>query len=257
MTRGWEVYLEALLNMALHLCQESLQETQKNYFLDKTPRYYQILPELNEVFPEANYIFLLRNPLAVFSSILKTWMAPEKRYTEEPFRIYNHDLLTAPKKMLEGIEMFGQRALVIHYEGFVQDAEKWTKDLCRHIGVEYQAQIMDYGKHSQLKGKMGDTTGIHKNDRPVASYTDKWKEVFASAAGQRQARSYLSALGTEILEKIGYPIEELLSELVNDISSQPVKSTMESIKSMIDRSEALSNRGDLRALQLYCRKRCV
>ena len=40
------------------------------YVLDKTPRYYHILPELLELFPKAKFVLLQRNPLSVFASIL-------------------------------------------------------------------------------------------------------------------------------------------------------------------------------------------
>jgi len=55
------------------LYNRALEVAGKRFFLDKTPRYYFIIPELKNVFPEAKFIILLRNPLAVLSSILNTW----------------------------------------------------------------------------------------------------------------------------------------------------------------------------------------
>jgi Sulfotransferase family len=40
------------------------------YFLDKTPRYYMIIPEIVELFPEAKFVFLFRNPVHVYASML-------------------------------------------------------------------------------------------------------------------------------------------------------------------------------------------
>ena len=39
------------------------------YFLDKTPRYYLIIPQIVEIFPEAKFIFLFRNP-SKYSALL-------------------------------------------------------------------------------------------------------------------------------------------------------------------------------------------
>ena len=45
--------------------------SEKKYFLDKSPRYYHIIMNLLDYFPDSKFIILLRNPLAVLSSLLK------------------------------------------------------------------------------------------------------------------------------------------------------------------------------------------
>src|SRR5687767_8500554 len=52
---------------------ETMATTGRDWFLDKTPRYFLILEELVEMFPEAKFIVLQRSPLAVVASILNTW----------------------------------------------------------------------------------------------------------------------------------------------------------------------------------------
>lgn len=46
------------------------KKTENKLFLDKSPRYYHILNDLLEIFPDSKFIILLRNPLAVLSSLL-------------------------------------------------------------------------------------------------------------------------------------------------------------------------------------------
>ncbi len=48
----------------------SLSKPGSVYFLDKTPRYSLIIPEIAEIFPEAKFIFLFRNPVQIFASML-------------------------------------------------------------------------------------------------------------------------------------------------------------------------------------------
>ncbi|MCS3956546.1 hypothetical protein GGP81_003088 [Salinibacter ruber] len=71
---GLEDYVEGLRQMYGYLYGRMLDATSARIFLDKTPRYYLILPELRRIFPEARFILLHRHPMAVLSSILRTWI---------------------------------------------------------------------------------------------------------------------------------------------------------------------------------------
>jgi glycosyltransferase involved in cell wall biosynthesis len=70
---GKDLYIEALRQMGGKLYNRVLEVSGKQIFLDKTPRYHFIIPELQKVFPEAKFIILLRNPMAVLTSTLKAW----------------------------------------------------------------------------------------------------------------------------------------------------------------------------------------
>ena len=63
-----ETYIEGLRLMFSHIYSMALNELNSKYFLDKTPRYYEIIPELYSIFPEAKFVVLLRNPVAVLNS---------------------------------------------------------------------------------------------------------------------------------------------------------------------------------------------
>ncbi|MGB6037211.1 MAG: sulfotransferase, partial [Cryomorphaceae bacterium] len=70
---------------------------EKRYFLDKTPRYYEILPEIYRVFPDAKYIILKRHPLDVLKSIVETWCQPNF----ENLLKYSRDIVNAPFQFQE------------------------------------------------------------------------------------------------------------------------------------------------------------
>ena len=57
----------------VHTQYASDSDSDSIYFLDKTPRYYLILKELEQVFPDAKFIFLFRNPVQIYASMLSTW----------------------------------------------------------------------------------------------------------------------------------------------------------------------------------------
>ena len=52
---------------------QKLSSSKAKYFLDKTPRYFLIIDEIQQLFPESKFIFLFRHPLDILSSILLTW----------------------------------------------------------------------------------------------------------------------------------------------------------------------------------------
>jgi hypothetical protein len=122
-------YIEGIRQMYTHLYQCALLNTGKHYFLDKTPRYYLIIPELYDVFPKAHYIILLRNPLAIVCSIYKNPKGTSllSRYGSKL------DLLEAPALLVEGIKLLGKQGIVMHYEQLVKDPEREIQQLCRKL----------------------------------------------------------------------------------------------------------------------------
>ena len=89
---GENDYFEALNEFACTLYQKQCMNNE-TYFLDKTPRYYFIVPEILEIFPDAKFIFLFRNPLHVMSSIIQTWCDGNLRKLYS----YERDLNLGPK----------------------------------------------------------------------------------------------------------------------------------------------------------------
>jgi hypothetical protein len=66
---GKEAYFQAVRQMSLNLYEGLLRGSDKKYFLDKTPRYYYILPDLYRTFPDAKYILLIRSSTRLFKRI--------------------------------------------------------------------------------------------------------------------------------------------------------------------------------------------
>jgi hypothetical protein len=211
-TNGEAVYLEALRNMALNLYFEALKSSNKKYFLDKTPRYYLIIPELYKIFPNAKFIFIRRNPLAVFSSIAETNFSGNWNGLFKQDRI--HDVLTAPKLILEGIETLGNKAVSIKYEDLVSEPEKTIKFLCDQIGIQFDPEMLTYGKSVKLENTTFiDPKSIYKHEKPVTNYVNGWLERLDTGWKIKLAQSYLKALGEETIIQWGYPYEKLINQL--------------------------------------------
>ncbi|GAB4532310.1 MAG: hypothetical protein Fur0018_20860 [Anaerolineales bacterium] len=206
---GQAAYDEALRRMALHLYERACQGTGKTHFLDKTPRYYHILPELGRIFPEARFLLLLRNPLAVLASQLETnvrghWLLLAR---------YRHDLLTAPRRLLEGQAILGERALTLHYEDLVTEPRAALERACAHLGLPFEEGMLTYGEHAPPQGRMGDPRNIHRHARPSRASLDKWRRLAHHRQTRHFAEAYLKALGDDTLHALGYPPDALRAAL--------------------------------------------
>ncbi len=226
---GEETYINAIRKMTLSLYKSSMAGSRKSLFLDKTPRYYYIIPELYHVFPEAKYIFLLRNPLAVLSSIMETWI--QNKW--DKFSHLKNDLLLAPQLLIDGIEHLKEKAVVLHYEKLVKAPVETLTFLCNKLQINFHEPMIDYSRLPKLQGRMGDPVGIHKHTCPFPGYIDKWQKNLALTPKNQVASAYLSFLGPNLFSRLGYsfkeqqnnlltvrnPKEQIDEQLINDILS--------------------------------------
>jgi hypothetical protein len=204
-TDGPEVYDDGIRAFAKTIYFNAMAKGNGRYFVDKTPRYLLILDDLLRLFPQAKFIFLLRNPLSVLSSIVNSQISHDLS-TLERFR---EELLDGPQAMLQAIEQLGDQAIVIRYEEFVTEPEEQTARLCAAIGVEYQPGMTEYSEAEPIKGFMQDRTGIDQHDRPSATRIESWQQMLTDAQQIHFAQNYLRALGRDTVEQLGYSFDEL------------------------------------------------
>jgi glycosyltransferase involved in cell wall biosynthesis len=208
---GQELYITALREMALILYNRMRELSGKRFFLDKTPRYYYIIPELHRVFPKANFIILLRNPMAVLSSILSTWMKNRPGLLLK--NAHYSDVTKGPRYLIDGIKQLKEDAIVVHYEELVTKPKDVVQHLCDRTGIPFYKDMLEYGLREPPKGRFGDPIGVHKHSRPVSDYIDKWVQNLVSPDLIEFAREYLSTLGTDVFSQMGYSYEETKNKL--------------------------------------------
>jgi len=200
-----DAYLRGVARMAGSFYGELAEAAGKGIFLDKTPRYYFILPELRRAFPEATIILLLRNPLAVLISMVRTWVS-----TRHLYRLFRcgSDLLEAPALLAEAIETLSDLH-VVHYETLLADPETTLADLCATIGVEYDPSMGRYGAVKSNEKTLGDHSETLAIGRPAPGNAHRWKEHLSNAQLWTLADDYLDVLGPETLAALGYDHGEL------------------------------------------------
>lgn len=209
---GEEDYLEGVRRMYGYLYERALHASGKLYFLDKTPLYYLIMPELYRIFPMARYIILFRNPLAVFYSIYRRWAKSNRHLLSNlvgSHSAFKNFLIKAPHLVLKGKEILGEQAVIAHYEQLVKDPETAMQRICRKLEVEFVPEMIDYGGHGLPRWGLGDQEMLYQHTRPVTHSADQWIEALRDPQLWRLLNDYLQWLGRETVNQMGYAYEEL------------------------------------------------
>jgi hypothetical protein len=202
---GEKTYYEGVRRMYGYLYKQALAGTNCRYFLDKTPRYYLVIPEILQSFPDAKYLVLLRNPLAVLCSIINTWTGSVWPLLAK----FRSDLLQAPDCLLEGIEILKQQCTVTHYEKLVEDPEHELRRLCTVLDLAYEPDMINYGQDELARWRMGDKGTIYNQSHPVATNAEKWRASLSNPQIWKYAKEYLCYLGCTTIEAMGYSYPEL------------------------------------------------
>jgi hypothetical protein len=174
-------------------------------FVDKTPRYSLIVPDLYRLFPEARFVLLFRNPLAVLASELSTYVK------EDWPKLANFapDLLEAPGLLVEAARLLGDRAIMLRYEHLVAAPGEEMARVCAELDLTFDPRMLDYADTPAPRGVMNDPVGVQRHRKPSASSLDKWQQLGSDAQARHFALAYLNSLGPEVLAGLGYPVETL------------------------------------------------
>ena len=209
-----ELYFQAVRAYGLTLYNRALEISGKRLFLDKTPRYYSIIPELSKAFPNSRFIILLRNPLAVMSSVLRTWFRNDPQILSTTSN--QRDIIEGPRCLLDGLSMLNKKAHVVHYERLVSDPEKVIRNLCNYLEISFSEEMLNYGDRKAPRGRFGDNIGINRYKRPVSDSINKWLQNLTSPTLRPHAVDYLHRLGHETVTRMGYDFDAIASALNTD-----------------------------------------
>ncbi len=163
------------------------------YFLDKTPRYYEILYFIKKLFPEAKIIILKRNPLDVLDSIVNTW----KVSTLERLNLFSRDILYAPSFIHQFLtdHKHDNNIYVLKYEELTLQTEKKLKEVFLFLGLDYDTSYLE-PNHSKMRGSFGDPKALNRkherSDHSSFSISDlkKLKEGYAAFLGEKFLSEY-------------------------------------------------------------------
>ena len=143
----------------------------KRFWIEKTPAYVDLLPELHEAMPDAKYIMLYRHPCDIVASMAERSMVVTQ--PEIACHRPNHpsDLVTycafvadQHQKMRAFQHSRPERSLELRYERLVAAPEDEIRAVCAFLGVSYTPAMLDFQKARHDTGfgdeKIYQTTGI-------------------------------------------------------------------------------------------------
>jgi len=183
----------------------------KPLFLDKTPRYYLIIPELAELFPDARFIFLWRNPMAVLGSIVNTWVKRDWYRLSE----FKYDLLHAPELMLQGRTLLSKNAYHIQYEQLLASPEATLQAACQFLDIPFEPEMIEYGNKQSAEWQYGDKGTVNEKSRPDQQHAEQWHKSLNDPQHWRVMHEYLLTLGEEKMEQMGYSYSDTEQALSN------------------------------------------
>lgn len=205
---GLKLYDECIRQFAESLYTQASSNTGADHFLDKTPRNYLIIEDIVRIFPTAKLIFLLRHPVAIFSSILDgvdgNWPV---LLQDEGIKL---DLLEAPTLIANAIRSL-ENPIVVHYEDLVRTPEATMRCLCKQLGLEFNAATLKYEKPDP--DFMGDPKSIRNHTFAVGDYIDLWRNQLQGRSALGLARACITSLDQQVLEIYRIEKSDLLSEL--------------------------------------------
>lgn len=179
------------------------------YFLDKTPRYYEIIQEISEIYPNAKFIFLFRNPIQVFSSIISTW--GKNRFYN--IHLFYNDLMYGPSFLSKGVETLRHNNISVNYSDLVNSPENEIKRICSYLEIDYSHSMLSNFQNQDTKGRMGDPAGVNEFSGIIASSENKWKEIFNTFFRKKVLRYYIKKLSDDDLLIQGFEKDQLLKDV--------------------------------------------
>jgi Sulfotransferase family len=205
MPEKWDTYYAAVRLFAHTLYREVAGD--RSCFLDKTPRYHLIASRLIECFPRAKFILLWRNPLAVIGSMLHSYGNVWRMHR------FHVDLFRGIEELLRVRARYGELLLVLNYEELVSNPEQSLNRIFGHIGLDVPAGVLKQFAGVELKGTLGDKTGIAGYKTVSSESLEKWQGTLACPIRKAWCRRYLHWVGQDRMSEMGYEFEELMKLL--------------------------------------------
>ncbi len=235
---GKNRYSEHLRNMYLSMYNDYLTENTKTYFLDKAPRYYLIINELQEVFPNAKFILLVRNPLGVLSSIISTWTKSDW-YKVKNFRV---DLTKGVDIITDELLDKRDNIFIMRYEEMLADPSRIFQKCFDYLNLDFsESYIRNYAKSTEEKWLRGDQKGIYEKNGIDTSNSLKWIEHLNDPQHWRVLYDYLQTIGREKFNAIGYDFDDYEQLLMDHM---PLANMEEISKSTLSLADILMSKAE-------------
>lgn len=186
-----------------------LSDPKATYFLDKTPNYHWIIPEIHDIFPNAKFIFLFRNPVQSLSSAIKTFGKGRFNRVE----MFYLSAVDGFEELSKGYQLLKNKSYCLKYEDFIQNPEFHLKEISAYLNLEYDNRMIENFNSQKLNGRLGDPTGIKDYNSINKTSTEKWRLVFNTRFRKQFLKNYIKKHSEESLIIQGYDKNEICTDI--------------------------------------------
>ena len=186
------------------------------YFIDKTPRYYLIIPEIVEIFPDAKFIFLFRNPAHVFASIISTF--GKNRLNQLHGNLI--DIHEGPDALATGYRLIAEKSYKLRYEDLVMEPVRYVNAVFDYLEIKHDSDVLNKFDQTRFDGSMGDPTGPNKYSSISTDSLLAWREIINSVVRKRLMIKLLTSIDTATFALHGY----LKQSVIDEVATLNVKS---------------------------------
>lgn len=198
-----ETYRYWLRTCYAGLYQDRLRSEGATFYLDKTPRYHIIAPELMELFPRAKFILLWRHPLDTLRSIYECI-----NYDIDRFGPWEVDI----RDGLANLSLAQQsgRALEVYYEDVVANPEVEMRRIASHLRIPFESSMINPLHNNDSRDwRYGDVKNLKSNSTPKADSVGRWFEAIQEHPGFSALADGFLKFNAVPLGRIRYDFDEM------------------------------------------------
>ena len=187
----------------LSLYNSRLAAAGKSIFVDKTPRYYHIIPYLRQVFRESKWIWLQRDPFDVAASYKTSWninLATVLGHDDE-YPIWSFDLIIGLERLCRDVDVNDPRVLTVKYENLVARPDAEIARVMQFLDLTAQADQTQFDlAQSPYATSFGGDKKIAATHSPHTNSIGTWRSTFSKP----ELQTLLDYVGAETMRQLGY-----------------------------------------------------
>ena len=140
------------------------------------------------------------------------------------------NLSEGPELLSTGYELIKEKAYKLQYEQFVNNPEKYIKEILDYLELDFYSELLSGFNPSDLSGRHMDPNVFKFGNSIENSTLEKWKKVFNTRFRKQIIINYIRNLNEESLNIMGYN----KSEIINDIKNLKPNGHYNLIRDIID-----------------------
>ena len=189
------------------------QDNAASIFVDKTPRYFKILPFLQRTFANARFIFISRNPLDIAGSHKQRWGVDLSALLASESWDTAFDIFCASKIILDAKQHSSANCHHLYYEQLVAEPEQTLRQMFDFLGVPFLPAYLNYQNPSsrsaaQRASSVGDQV-LWTRTEINSDSVDSWK----SRLSANETTLVAGIIGKETFTRLGYEFPDAAGDL--------------------------------------------